>query len=124
MTTIDLNICGGLTLTPPEEIKKIAKKYAEEVVRAYIAKEGAINVVIMGEVKDLTATKTVANTAERAFQWLSKDYCIVPKNKARELHTRNAKIITQSDDKVLNAYSTGVMTAIERLFGKSLFEEK
>ena len=90
----------------PEEVKKMALRYALEKSE--------------GEAYDPFEEEYAAEV----LQWLSKDFCIVPKSKVKELHTRNAKIITQSDDRVLNAYSEGVMTAIERLFGKSLFEEE
>lgn len=63
---------------------------------------------------------------ERAFQWLAKDFCIVPKSKLKNCYAiaHNIKLAnTVSQHIVEDDYQQGVMDVLQSIFGKSLFEE-
>ncbi|MBD5173819.1 MAG: hypothetical protein HDT08_04190 [Bacteroidales bacterium] len=64
---------------------------------------------------------------ERAFQWLSKDYCIVPKSKVRDYYNSQQRQLNAPCSDPRDAYeqedARSQILAITNLFGKSLFEE-
>lgn len=90
----------------PEEIKKIAKKFAEEMSN--------------GDVVVPHIDFRHWAYAYEVLQWLSKDYCIVPKSKVKEKYALYKMGYTECEGLELGY----VMDALEDIFGKSLFEEE
>ena len=102
-----------------EEIKKIAKEYAEAMcpVGDYCG-----GVYDDQRNSDLPIHK---DDAKSVLKWLCKDYCIVPKSKVRENYQSLKQDIPNfKDNPEHHCGFFGGMTELELLFGKSLFEEE
>ena len=90
---------------PQEEIKKIAKEYALKHSSAYVT-ASLIESIINGFTEQL-----------------SKDYCIVPKSKVKEVMKyppRQPELIQGT----MHFQVIGIKKALIDIFGKSLFEEE
>lgn len=90
-----------------EELKKIAREYAESV--SY------------GDAEDPNI-QIEYDIALPILEWLSKDYCIVPKSKLRERY-KESKLHSKSES-VFDIH-TGIarLIMLESLFGKDMFKE-
>lgn len=112
-----------------EEIKKIAREYAE-----YCCRETNYEVDIVERNMDLHICAD--EVAMPLLEWLSKDYCIVPKSKLNELVTEdryyqgyNGLLQTFPEDLIpertdwrsIKDYADGLYYLIEDIM--SLFEE-
>ncbi len=99
-----------------EEIKNLARAYAESV--SY------------GDAED-PSIQIEYDFALPVIEWLSKDYCIVPKElirreyakaqKTHDLYT-SATCINEMESRAID-HAKGRMCELTTLFGKSLFEE-
>lgn len=57
-----------------------------------------------------------------ALRWLSKDYCIVPKE---QIHMRHgAALFLMEQDPARREFYRGRSSVIESIFGKDMFEEE
>ena len=96
----------------PEEIKKIAIEYAEskcsvqEYLRAYDKRDNL--------------NGAYSKEALAVLEFLSKDYCIVPKSKARELQ----QIVIDNADSLDHGLIDGLSDWVEINLGSQLFEEE
>ena len=98
----------------PEEIKKIEAEYAE---LHRISESEAYY-----ENKQNIETEAVLPI----LQWLSKDYCIVPKTLLKELYDCYKQHESVSKEKGLyesEMIARGSQATMRDIFGKSLFEE-
>lgn len=101
---------NGLNMPTPEEIKKIAHKYG-----VLMAKDIPESNCLKNEV--ISSTEYYIG---QFISWLSRDYCIVPKSKARELH----QIVTDNVDSLDHGLIDGLYDWIEINLDSSLFEEE
>lgn len=98
----------------PEEIKKIARKYAEskssiqEFLRAYDKRDN---------LNDAYCKEALA-----VLEWLSKDY-IVPKSKVKDEY-EFAMLSQHSNHTADQDYGSARKTLLEFIFGKKLFNEE
>ena len=101
----------------PEEIKKIARVFAEETSN--------------GDALD-PHIDFAEGFASEVLQWLSKDYAIAPKElickeyakaqKTRDIYT-SATCINEMESRMID-HAEGRMCELNTLFDKSLFEEE
>ena len=104
----------------PEEIKKIAKEYAEAMC--------PVGDYCGGVYDDQRNTdlSIYNDDAKSVLEWLSKDYAIVPKSQLKELydcyrqheHTCKAKGLHNA-----TLIAIGSQATMRDIFGSSLFEE-
>ena len=103
-----LKITNNMPTT--EEIKKIARRFE----------------------LDMYPTMPDMLSAKAMLEWLSKDYCIVPKElirkeyeKAQKTHDiyTSATCINEMESRAID-HAEGRMCELTTLFGKSLFEEE
>ena len=103
----------------PEEIKKIAKEYGKSVTDNV-----SYNAYSDPNKRREIAAKSGAYQARMVLEWLSKDYCIVPKSKVREIYHQ---IKLELGDGGCSEYQDDINMEkedlLKSLFGKSLFEE-
>ena len=110
-----------------EEIKKIAREYGESVVNR---SDYDILPINPGEAyRQQVANET--KQAESVLEWLSKDYCIVPKSKIKEHYKDVCENIEDYNgkgvwgigcaDMTMYQRARGMKQMIYRLFGKSFF---
>ncbi len=97
-----------------EDIKKIAYQYAEQytpLCKDEILRKDAIRL-----------------NAEKGFvpflEWLSKDYCIVPKDKVREYYDLQESISHMGNHVSGKTLAQGAVMGLLKIFGKELFEQK
>lgn len=105
----------------PEEIKKIAREYAESDIPNGIDEEYSRSIIY--------------NDGEmfgRFLEWLSKDYCIVPKEVIRKEYEKaksaydiytSATCINEMERRMID-HAEGRMCELTTLFGLSLFNEE
>ena len=101
-----------------EEIKKIAREYAEDVFREH--KERNLS-HLTDEEWELSISEVAKDTID-AFQWLSKDYAIVPKEQIYMRHGVANALMKQ--DPMHKEFYRGQSSVLESIFDKSLFEEE
>ena len=100
----------------PEEIKKIAIEYAEskcsvqEYLRAYDKRDNL--------------NEAYSKEALAVLEFLSKDYCIVPKSKLQREYKKSYSAAFEHTTCLDRQYSRGRYQVLRELFGKSLFEEE
>ena len=102
-----------------EEIKKIAREYAES------ANPDKTYDTLSDSEKKLRDFG-IEQVYIPLLEWLSKDYCIVPKSKVKNCYgmARNIKLAnTVSQHIVEDDYQQGVMDVLQSIFGTSLFNE-
>ena len=92
----------------PEEIKKIAREYAESV--SY------------GDAED-PSIQIEYDFALPVIEWLCERYCIVPKSNVKERYDES-KLRSKSGLKFDIITGNSRVSLLESLFGKSLFEEE
>ena len=97
-----------------EEIKKIAREYAE-----YCCRETDYEGDIVERNMDLHICAD--EVAMPLLEWLSKDYCIVPKVEILNQHAWYMQRMKEvSSNRQMNR---GKAIALENLFGREMFEE-
>lgn len=100
-----------------EEIRKIASEYAE-----YMCPVGDYCGGVSDDQRnaDLPIYK---DDAKSVLEWLSKDYCIVPKSKVKELYAKTESDHCHVDED--NDWVVDMMLGrMEDIFGKEMFEEE
>ena len=111
----------------PEEIKNIAREYGESEANCF-----GYDMYSNPDFRHKLKAKSEANKAKAVLQWLSKDYCIVPKKlirkeyeKAQKTHDiyTSATCINEMESRAID-HAEGRMCELKTLFGKSLFEEE
>ena len=105
----------------PEEIKKLSDAYAE-----YMCPVGDYCGGVYDDQRnsDLPIYK---DDAKSVLEWLSKDYCIVPKSKVKEWYDSAKKTADYFPNAPRVSPLNRAKATIEilgRLFSKSLFEEE
>ncbi|MBD5302322.1 MAG: hypothetical protein HDS16_04920 [Bacteroides sp.] len=104
----------------PEEIKKIAREYAE-----YCCRETDYEGDIVERNMDLHICAD--EVAMPLLEWLSKDYCIVPKTLLKELYDCYKQHESVSKEKGLyesEMIARGSQATMRDIFGKSLLEKE
>ena len=100
-----------------EEIKKIAKAYGERVANSF-------DYDMLPNPREAYRQRVVKETkqAESMLDFLSKNYCIIPKSKLRERY-KESKLHSKSES-VFDIH-TGIarLIMLESLFGKDMFKE-
>ena len=98
----------------PEEIKKLSDAYAE-----YMCPVGDYCGGVYDDQRnsDLPIYK---DDSKSVLEWLSKDYCIVPKSELRQAQKEIQRTFADGDK--ISEY--GWKRIFNWLFGKSLFEEE
>lgn len=86
----------------PEEIENLAKQYAEFTDLSVV---------------DQLRVKLIS---KEFLTWVLRDYCLVPKSKARELH----QIVTDNVDSLDHGLIDGLSDWVEINLDSSLFEEE
>ena len=105
-------------MSTPEEIKKIAEEYGKSVTDNV-----SYNAYSDPNKRREIAAKSGAYQARMVLEWLSKDYCIVPKSKVKEVMEypqRHTELIQGT----MHFQVIGIKKALIDIFGKSLFEEE
>ena len=101
----------------PEEIKKIASEYGESKANCF-----DYDMYSNPDFRHKLKAKSEANKAKAVLEWLSKDYCIVPKSKVKEEYD-DAIAESKHCHPKHQIQSRTKLRLLDRLFGKSLFEE-
>ena len=98
-----------------EEIKKIAQAYGESVANSF-------DYDMLPNPREAYRQRLAKETkqAESMLDFLSKNYCIIPKSKARELH----QIVTDNMDSLDHGLIDGLSDWVEINLGSQLFEEE
>ena len=102
-----------------EEIKKIAHEYGESKANCF-----DYDMYSNPDFRHKLKAKSEANKAMAVLQWLSRDYCIVPKSEIKETlkeFKEDARPVCEWNEKVISIEDIEI--TFESLFGKSLFEE-
>ena len=86
----------------PEEIKKIARRFE----------------------LDMYPTMPDMLSAKAMLEWLSKDYCIVPKSKVKAEYKKSYSAAFEHTTCLDLQYARGRYQVLREIFGKSLFEEE
>ena len=102
----------------PEEIKKLSDAYAE-----YMCPVGDYCGGVYDDQRnsDLPIYK---DDAKSVLEWLSKDYCIVPKSKLQGEYTKSYSAAFDNTTCLDRQYARGRYQVLREIFGKSLFEKK
>ena len=118
---------NGLNMPTPEEIEKIAREFAMSRVKKRLDKIRAEGQDVIGDETNHPMTETLTHVYSMFLQWLTKDYCIVPKSQLKELydcyrqHEQTCKAKGLHNATLIAIGSQATMCDI---FGKSLFEEE
>ena len=105
----------------PEEIKKIAREYAKEILSKQPMAAHSIPEIWEKAVAD--TEKPLAELFEPLIAYLSRDYCIVPKSKVKEMYEKSKTMIRSNS---IIDQDCGIVrnSLMDYLFGKSLFEDE
>lgn len=104
-----------------EEIKKLSVAYAE-----YMCPVGDYCGGVYDEQRN-TDLPIYKDDAKSVLEWLSKDYCIVPKSQLKELYDCYKQHEQVTDKKGLHdamLIARGSIATMQDLFGKELFNEE
>lgn len=102
----------------PEEIKKIASEYGESEANCF-----DYDMYSNPDFRHKLKAKSEANKAKAVLEWLSRDYCIVPKSKVKEMYEKSKTMIRSNS---IIDQDCGIVrnSLMDYLFGKSLFEDE
>lgn len=100
----------------PEEIKKIAEEFAEyKLNKQYPSFPENLKQRVFSD---------TANIITEWLEFLSKDFCIVPKRKLQREYKKSYSAAFEPTTCLDRQYARGRYQVLREIFGKSLFEEE
>ena len=111
----------GSAASHSEEIKKIASEYGESEANCF-----DYDMYSNPDFRHKLKAKSEANKAKAVLEWLSKDYCIVPKSKVMDYYNSQQRQLNALCNDPRDAYeqkdARSQILAITNLFDSELFE--